>query len=317
MNQTLTILSKTGPVDLSPLSDEIEPVFHPKPVSKIIIKGILNGDSLETISTRLFKKLPKNLETQENFLAIENLVKYSILDLLKDVDPKVSERFLQVNPGLAKKKLGELSILGETGGKGSSTVSSNSADPGGVSYGSYQLASKKGRPREFLQAEGKAWASGFAGIVPGTTGFTEKWREIARRDPEEFQQAQYDFIKRTHYDVNVKKILDQTGVDITRCSHALQEVVWSAAVQHGPDTSIVIKSIEQLQGKVDPDSAEWDRELIKTIYAERGRKNTSGSLVYFVSSPQRDQINIGKRFVRECAEAIRMLEDDNLTKEVK
>ncbi|HEY0366030.1 MAG TPA: LysM domain-containing protein, partial [Pyrinomonadaceae bacterium] len=42
--------------------------------------------------------------------------------------------------------LGTLSAKYETGGRGPGTVSTGAGDPGGVSYGSYQMATKMGVP---------------------------------------------------------------------------------------------------------------------------------------------------------------------------
>src|SRR6185503_8897206 len=46
--------------------------------------------------------------------------------------------------------LGELSAKYETGGRGPGVVSTGSGDPGGVSYGSYQMASKMGTVVRFV-----------------------------------------------------------------------------------------------------------------------------------------------------------------------
>lgn len=51
--------------------------------------------------------------------------------------------------------LGSLSAKYESGNRGAGTVSGGKGDRGGVSYGQYQLASKLGRPAEFLAQEGK------------------------------------------------------------------------------------------------------------------------------------------------------------------
>ena len=48
-------------------------------------------------------------------------------------------------------ELGHLSEKYESSGRGPATVSTGEGDPGGVSYGSYQLASKIGRADEFVK----------------------------------------------------------------------------------------------------------------------------------------------------------------------
>jgi hypothetical protein len=49
-------------------------------------------------------------------------------------------------------QLGAVSAKYESGGRGVETVSSGKGDPGGVSYGSHQLASKTGTMRAFLKS---------------------------------------------------------------------------------------------------------------------------------------------------------------------
>src|SRR5215213_6924104 len=76
--------------------------------------------------------------------------------------------------------LGKLSEKYESGGRGPGTVSSGKGDPGGVSYGTYQLASKVGRADEFVQ---KYYSDEFKGLKGGTDEFTKKWKELADKDP--------------------------------------------------------------------------------------------------------------------------------------
>src|SRR5690349_18344275 len=53
--------------------------------------------------------------------------------------------------------LGALSAKYESGNRKSSTISSNKGDPGGVSYGSYQLASKVGTAKRFADQYYAGW----------------------------------------------------------------------------------------------------------------------------------------------------------------
>ncbi len=82
--------------------------------------------------------------------------------------------------GAADAPLGKLSEKYESGGRGPGTVSSGKGDPGGVSYGTYQLASKIGRADEFVK---KYYPDEFAGLKGGTEEFTKKWKELAYKDP--------------------------------------------------------------------------------------------------------------------------------------
>lgn len=215
-----------------------------------------------------------------------------------------SETQAAVNP-----ELGALSSRYETGGRGPGTVSSGAGDPGGVSYGSYQLAGNMNRPQEFLANEGSRWAGEFGGAAPGTNGFSATWREIAAREPEAFQAAQHDFIQRTHYDVQTDRIAN-AGLDVSTRSHALQDVVWSTSVQHGPNSAVVTRAMATVERQgIDPSSGEaYDRALIDAVYDERGRRNAGGELAYFTSARADVQAGVAQRFEDERRDALNMLD---------
>lgn len=74
--------------------------------------------------------------------------------------------------GRSNDRLGALSERFESGGRGPGTISGGESDPGGVSYGTYQLASRTGTAARFLANEGARWAQDFAGYVPGSENFS-------------------------------------------------------------------------------------------------------------------------------------------------
>jgi murein DD-endopeptidase MepM/ murein hydrolase activator NlpD len=196
-------------------------------------------------------------------------------------------------------ELGKLSAKFETGGRGAGTVSGGVGDPGGVSYGSYQLASKLKRPEEFLAADGGKCKAEFAGARSGTAAFSATWKAIALREPAAFQAAQHAFIKRTHYDVQVALVLAATGIDLDARGDAVRDAAWSTAVQHGPTTDVIVKAIHG--GKPD------DRTLLNAIYAERGRKGANGKLVRFSKASPAVQKGVAQRFRDELKDALAML----------
>ncbi|HEX3186100.1 MAG TPA: LysM domain-containing protein [Pyrinomonadaceae bacterium] len=201
--------------------------------------------------------------------------------------------------------LGELSAKYETGGRGPGTVSTGSGDPGGVSYGSYQMATKMGTVTRFVGQAGFQWANDFQGLLAGTAPFTACWKRIAANETEAFQRAQHAFIKKSHYDLLAAKILADDGVDVNTRSRALQDVVWSTAVQHGGATPIIHKAFANVQCK--PADPEFDKQLISAIYAERGRKKPDGNLAYFSKSSPSVQAGVSKRFKNEEQDALAML----------
>ena len=201
--------------------------------------------------------------------------------------------------------LGELSAKYETGGRGPGTVSTGAGDPGGVSYGSYQMASKMGVPARFVTQAGFPWLSDFQGLKAGTAPFTACWKRIAAAETDAFQRAQHAFIKKSHYDLLAAKVLNEDGLDVnTRC-RALQDVIWSTAVQHGGATPIVHRALANVScAKTD---AGYDEEVIRCIYAERGRKKADGNLAYFSKSSPSVQKGVANRFKNELQDALAML----------
>lgn len=201
--------------------------------------------------------------------------------------------------------LGELSAKYETGGRGPGVVSTGSGDPGGVSYGSYQMATKMGTVTRFVTQAGFQWANDFQGLTAGTAPFTECWKRIAANETAAFQSAQHSYIKKTHYDLLAAKILGDNGLDVNTRSRALQDVVWSTAVQHGGATPIVHKAFANVTCK--PSDPDFDKQLICAIYAERGRKKPDGNLAYFSKSSPSVQSGVSKRFKNEEQDALAML----------
>lgn len=201
--------------------------------------------------------------------------------------------------------LGTLSAKYDTGGRGPGTVSTGAGDPGGVSYGSYQMATKMGTVGRFVGQPGFKWSRDFQGLAPGTAQFTAVWKKIAAEQTADFQNAQHSYIKQTHYDLLAAKILNDNAVDVNTRSRALQDVVWSTAVQHGGATPIVGRAIATLN--CDCSDPTYDQKLICAIYAERGRKKPDGNLAYFSKSAPGVQAGVAKRFKNEEQDALAML----------
>jgi murein DD-endopeptidase MepM/ murein hydrolase activator NlpD len=201
--------------------------------------------------------------------------------------------------------LGALSAKYETGGRGPGTVSTGVGDPGGVSYGSYQMASKMGTVQRFVAQTGFPWLSDFQNLKAGSAPFTACWKRIATNQTNAFQSAQHSFIKKSHYDLLAAKIRNEDGLDVNTRSGALQDVIWSTAVQHGGGTPIIHRAIGNVSvSKTDPG---YDEQLIRAIYAERGKKKADGNLAYFSKSAPSVQKGVARRFRDELQDALAML----------
>jgi hypothetical protein len=203
----------------------------------------------------------------------------------------------------AAEPLGKLSEKYESGGRGPGTVSSGKGDPGGVSYGTYQLASKVGRADEFVK---RYYPDEFKGLKGGSDEFTKKWKELAKRSPEGLRANEHAFIKETHYDPQVRKLEKELKLDVTKRGAALRDVVWSVAVQHGPNTDVIVAAAKPLLKDAKLDDV-TDEALIRAVYAERGRKDKDGKLARFRGVSADWIPALTKRFDNELKDALEML----------
>jgi hypothetical protein len=162
-----------------------------------------------------------------------------------------------------------------------------------------------GTVKRFVSQPDFEFADRFAGLAPGSAQFTAAWKALATSDPAAFQAAQHEFIKRTHFDLLVRKLLDEDGLDVLTRSHALQDVIWSTAVQHGGGSTIPSKALANVD--VPPADADFDKAFITAIYEERGRRRPDGALVYFSKNSQAVQKGVAKRFTNELRDALAML----------
>lgn len=131
-------------------------------------------------------------------------------------------------------RVGDLTIKYETSGKGPGYISNGSkwGDPGGDSYGSYQLETKKGTMPEYLKNIDDKFTRELKGLKINSSQFKAKWRELAKEDPEGFQQSQFTYLAHKpngHYD----------GVEYARAlgwnvnNLAMQSAIFSIVNQSG------------------------------------------------------------------------------------
>jgi hypothetical protein len=139
-------------------------------------------------------------------------------------------------------KLGKLSRNYEVGPKGTvGTISKGTGDPGGKSYGLWQLASKTGTLKAFVNQSKYKYK--LATVPLASAEFDRAWKQIAIDYPDDFEQDQYNFIKKTHFDPVYSLWLSRGMND----HHAIQEVLWSMGVQHGKAKTIVERAITNIK----------------------------------------------------------------------
>ena len=213
--------------------------------------------------------------------------------------------------------LGHLASLFESGTEGSSAIGYDRH--GGTSYGKYQIASRVGTMDsfiDFLKVEAPDIAARLKKAGSTNTGSREgkmpdEWRAIASEQPERFEKLQDTFIHASHFTPAVTALAEKTGVGVEAMPKALQEVVFSTAVQHGPTgaSRIIGRALEQIgEMRLDPDTnspanlATAQERLIRQIYDGRSEQ--------FPSSAKSVQMAVKGRLRQEMSMVISMLRQE-------
>lgn len=131
--------------------------------------------------------------------------------------------------------LGKISAHFESGStaRGVATITYNPKDPGGKSYGKYQLAARTGTLKRYI-----AWSKfndKFKDTPLASAEFDKVWVELSS-DPE-FEQEQQEYIELTHFKP-VQSYAASLGYDTT--NEALNEALFSIGVQHGGYKKILL-----------------------------------------------------------------------------
>ena len=163
-------------------------------------------------------------------------------------------------------KLGDLSAQYESGGDPGS-ISNGDGDAGGKSYGLYQLSLNAGSLQAFLD-----WCATNADQVHqvlslyqvASDNFDVVWGKLATDYTDDFVNAQWGYIKSAYYDPAVTA-LQGINVDVTTRSEALQQVLWSRAVQYSPgNMADLFAEAAQYASKAITDMT--DADFIQNVY---------------------------------------------------
>lgn len=207
--------------------------------------------------------------------------------------------------------IGELSAAFESGTAGVNAIGYDTN--GGTSYGTYQIASKPGTMKEFinfLKEKEPSWASQLKAAGATNTGSTkgrmpDAWRSIAAKDPDRFGRLQREFIESTHYQPARDKILAKTGVDMDTLPAAAREALWSTSVQHGPAGAARIFSRVIASVGADESAPNFAKRLIEKVYESRKTQ--------FGSSTPGVQASVRQRMQTEKGMVLAMLDDAEST----
>lgn len=188
--------------------------------------------------------------------------------------------------------LGSLSAKYETSGRGPGMISTGYGDKGGMSYGSYQLASKAGSLNGYLK--NSKFGSQFKGLRPNSPAFKQKWKQLAKSNPQAFHADQHNYIKKTHFDP-MRSRANKLGIPNT---NAVNQVLWSTSVQHGPGWKGIKRAWR-------PGMSE--SQFINNVYRQRAGQFQRSR--YYNSNAKRRRVRSGvlNRFRNENRDALRLI----------
>lgn len=264
-----------------------------------------------TIATKAAKKA---FETTEEKPLITNPNDGFVVS--SDGKPVVDSQGTPIRTGTASIpgwELGKTSERFESGGRGPGVINnyngSAAGDLGGASYGTYQLASylpekmNNGRARPSAKnspvlqfIKNSRFKDRFEGLTPATPEFDNRWREIASSNPTEFKKDQHDYIQAKYYDVAVSN-LKRAGLDLSSFGPAVQDLIWSGAVQFGP------ANIKAFTETINNKSTLTDKDIVN-IVSEWKIKNVD---VLFKSSSENIKNGVRSRYQSEKEELLRLI----------
>lgn len=198
-------------------------------------------------------------------------------------------------------QIGEFVKKFESGSRGSSTVAWDKH--GGTSYGTYQLSSRAGSLKEFIEycekdggAQGKEVAKLMRQVRDWNPGRNYKgtmahrvWTELASKGA--VQGLEHAYVQKKLYGPALKRLPADLQQQVSS-NRGLQEMLWSMSVQHGSAGAAKIWNKYWQPGMpID--------QFVKTVYANRGN--------YFSSSTPDVQKSVRNRFKEEVGVILGLL----------
>lgn len=180
---------------------------------------------------------------------------------------------------------GDISAYFESGNtvRSVETITYNAKDPGGKSYGKFQIALKSGTLKKYI-----SWSKyndEFRKANPGSEEFDKIWVSIAKREEHNFEDDQYEFISLTHFKP-VQRYAKLQGFDTN--NFAINEALFSIGVQHGGYKTIINAAV-RLRKSAKP-SAEEDIEALyeaRNLYVDK------------INLPKSISVALHNRYIKE------------------
>ena len=163
----------------------------------------------------------------------------------------------------------------------------------GYAYGAWQMNSQVGALRDFVKSiKNDERFARLAELKIDSPEFQDEWARVAKAYPNAFLEKQHEFIEKTKF----KPVLDYArSVGLNTTNRAVQEALWSQAVQHGfeGNKKIIDAAVKKVGKSSSPD------EIVRALYESRadyinGLSTLSDSL----------KVQINYRYRRESAKAL-------------
>ena len=173
----------------------------------------------------------------------------------------------------------------------------------GYAYGAWQMNSQVGALRDFIKSiKNDERFAHLAELKIDSPEFQNEWARVAKEYPNAFLEKQHEFIEKTKF----KPVLDYArSAGLNTTNRAVQEALWSQAVQHGFEGNK--KIIDAAVKKVGKSSSA--DEIVRALYESRadyinGLSTLSDSL----------KVQINDRYRRESSKALAIVSNEDFQK---
>ena len=173
----------------------------------------------------------------------------------------------------------------------------------GYAYGAWQMNSQVGALRDFVKSiKNDERFAHLAELKIDSPEFQNEWARVAKEYPNAFLEKQHEFIEKTKF----KPVLDYArSAGLNTTNRAVQEALWSQAVQHGFEGNK--KIIDAAVKKVGKSSSA--DEIVRALYESRADYINGLSTL---SDSLKAQINY--RYRRESSKALAIVSNEDFQK---
>lgn len=267
------------------------------------LKALTEAAEKNQLETASASGVPVNLEGMMSREIVSEAVKSTVQASESAMGDSADQNDAnRVEPVVTNEVRGSLATMFESGAAGNIAAIGYDAT-GGTSYGKYQFSSARGTMDDFLtyldthasdislhlRAAGDVNTGSRQGEMPVA------WQEVASIDPVRFEKMQDAFMQSRYFTPVASVVQDK--MNMGRMSSAMEEVLLSTSLQHGP--SGAVKIFAKAFGATGGFSEEMQEAFIKNVYAQRTKE--------FATSTPQIQASVQSRLNAELTVALSML----------